>query len=380
METTVQAPELGDTPAATVEPTAAPEAPSAGFHELNKSDRAAFLRDGKLPKKDPVSDDAADSSPAPAEGQKAAETAAKDVKAASEPAAPAKDKKARNSEENRVQELLTERQRERERADRAERRQFELEQRLNALERGSKADGKTDSSTKSQPDEPKWKQIAAAKEFPKIEDFDSPNEWAAAVHLHTQQTIESTLSQREQQSTEMQQVRAVAEKSFTHGLSEIEADPTLMDRIDPGLENLPGARAVKAAGHEPNVNHYIKDTILFETERPVGLMAFYSTPEGKQEWAAMRGMTETARLRTILAREIRLGTTAPQGDATKAEKKAVVKTFTKAPAPTEKEGPKGAVASDGADSAVKTGDYAALERELDARGDGLSRRWGRRRA
>jgi hypothetical protein len=200
------------------------------------------------------------------------------------------------------------------------------------------------------------------------------------VHLHTQQTIESTLSQREQQSTEMQQVRAVAEKSFTHGLSEIEADPTLMDRIDPGLENLPGARAVKAAGQEPNVNHYIKDTILFETERPVGLMAFYSTPEGKQEWAAMRGMTETARLRTILAREIRLGTTAPQGDATKGEKKAVVKTFTKAPAPTEKEGPKGAVATDGADSAVKTGDYAALERELDARGDGLSRRWGRRRA
>lgn len=382
---TLTVPPLGDTTATT--DVVMPEAPPARFDELSKADRDAFLRDGKIPAqkdKATVSDDDADSSTAPAEGQKVAETAAKDVKAASEPAAPAKGKKdARNNEESRIKEVLTDRDRERERATRAERQNDDLRRRLDALEQGSKSDGKRDSSTKEPTSEPKWKEVAASREFPKIEDFENPNEWAAAVHLHTQQQIETALSQRDQASTETTHQREIAHAAFTRGATEIEADPTILERIHPELEALPAARAITAAGRQPTVDHHIKDTILFESEKPLAMMAFYSTPEGQAEWGALRGMDERGRQRTIIAREVKLGATTPQGDATaKGEKKpaAVVKTFTQSPAPPEKEGPKGAVASDAADSAVKTGDFANFQAEMDSRGDPAVRRYGRRRA
>lgn len=254
----------------------------------------------------------------------------------------------------------------------------ELEARLAAIER-PKADGKPDSSTTDQPSEPKWKQTAADKAFPKINDFESPDEWAAAVTEYTRAQIESGLSAKETQSAEAMAVREVAEKAFARGASEVEADPTILDRIHPKLEELPGARAVRAQGGEPNPDHVMKDMILLEMNRPLGLMAFYSTPEGWQEWVQMRGMDERGMLRTIIAREHQLGTVTPAAATAPGEKKPVAKTFTKTPNPPEKEGPKGAVATDGAKSAVETGDFAEFERTMDERGDGLSRRFGRRR-
>ena len=377
-------------PAAVEETTATttevvtPEAPSVGLHEMSRPERDQFLRDGKAPvreKKDSDGADGADADPsaAPAEGKKAAETAAKDAPA-SEPGKSTKDKKARNSEENRVSELLEDRKRERERADLAARENRELRQRLDALERGSRADGKKDSSTTEQPSEPKWKQTAADKAFPKIGDFESPDEWAAAVTEYTRAQIESGLSAKETQSAEAQQVRQVAERAFAKGASEVEADPTILDRIHPELEALPGSRAVRAAGGTPNINHHIKDQVLLESERPLGLLAFYSTPDGQREWAAMRQMDERGIVRTIVAREHQLGASVTPGEATaKGEKKPAAKTFTKAPNPPEKEGPKGALPTDGAKAAVETGDFAEFERKMDAQGDGLTRRFGRRR-
>ena len=358
-----------------------PEAPAVGLHEMTRPERDQFLRDGKAPTREPkFSDDDADSSTAPAEGKKAAETAAKEKPAASETATPAKDKKARNSEENRVSELLEDRKRERERADLVARENRELRTRLDALERGSKSDGKTDSSTKEQPSEPSWKKTAADKAFPKISDFESPDEWAAAVTEYTRAQIESGLSAKETQSAEEMQVRQTAERAFSKGAAEVEADPTILDRIHPELEALPGSRAVRATGGEPNINHHIKDQVLLESERPLGLLAFYSTPDGQREWHAMRGMDERGIVRTIIAREHQLGASVTPGEATaKGDKKPMAKTFTKAPNPPEKEGPKGAQATDGAESAVKTGDFAEFERKMDAQGDGLTRRFGRRR-
>ena len=367
-------------------PTAAatvvtPEAPSVGLHEMTRPERDQFLRDGKAPTREPKPDSDGgtavdgDSSAPPADGKKAAEIAAKDTKAASEPAESAKDKKARNSEGNRVKELLAERERER---SEFARERHEMRQRLESLERSLKSDGKPDSSTTKQPSEPKHKQYAADKAFPKINDFESPDEWAAAVAVFTEQKIESVLSQRDNQSAESQVVRQVAERAFSRGAAEVEADPAILDRIHPELEALPGARAVRAAGHEPNINHLIKDQVLLESERPLGLMAFYSTPEGQREWDAMRRMDERGITRTIVAREHALGTVSRSEPAP--EKKPAAKTFTKTPNPPEKEGPKGAKATDGAESAVQTGDFAEFERTMDARGDGLSRRFGRRRA
>jgi len=373
----------------TVETPAAPvvvEAPSVGLHEMTGKERDAFLRDGSMPtreaKKDSDGADGADadSSAAPGEGKKPAETAAKTDAPASEPGKPAKDKKARNSEENRVSELLEDRKRERERADRLDFEARELRQRLDALERGSKSDGKKDSSTKEQPSEPKWKEVAASKEFPKIEDFDNPNEWAAAVHLHSQQQIEAVLSQRDNQSAESLAAREVAETAFRRGASELEQDPTVLDRIHPNLEKMPGAKALRAQGHEPMVDHVMKDMITLEMNRPLGLMAYYSTPEGWNEWVQMRGMDERGILRTIIAREHQLGPVTPGEEAAKGEKKPAAKTFTKTPNPPEKEGPKGDRVVDTAKASVETGDFANFQREMDARGDGLGKRYGRRRA
>lgn len=371
-----------ETPAP-VETPAAPAAPAVGLHEMSRKERDSFLADGTIPTREtkPVSDggDAADadSSTAPVEGKKTAETAAKDVKAASEPAAPAKDKKARNSEENRVQELLTDRQRERERADRAERRQQELEDRLNALERGSKADGKKDSSTTDQPSEPKWKQLLAAKEFPKIEDFADPNEWQAATVAFAQQQFEQGLASREQQTAETQRTTEIAQQAFKRGASEIEADPTILDRIHPALEGLKAARSLPADQVGPP--HFAKDVILFETEKPLALMAFYSTPEGQQEWADMMRSDARGIQRTIIARELKLGSV-PQGEAAApAKEKPAAKTFTKAPAPPDKEGPKGAVPADQVGAAVGTGDFDAFQAGMDERDPASTKRWGRRR-
>lgn len=377
METLTPQTETVETPAATEVVTS--EAPAQGLHEMSKADRDAFLRDGKVPatekKADKGSDDKADSSTAPAEGEKAAETAASKVKPASEPGAPAKDKKARNSEENRVNELLEERKRDRELGSRLQRDNDDLRKRLDALER-QKSDGTKASSTDGKPDEPKWKAVAAAKEFPKIEDFDSPNEWAAAVHLHTQQTIESALSAKETAATEQSEHRQVLDQAYAKGASEIEADPTVLDRIDPGLENLKASRHLPA--DQRNKATDTKDFILYDMDKPLGLMAFYSTDEGRQEWAKMMSMDGRGIQRTIIARELSFGSV-PQGDAAKAtEKKAVVKNFTKAPTPPEKEGPKGALSTDGAKSAVESGDFAAFQAEMDAKGDGMSRRYGRR--
>ena len=368
-------------PATTTVEAVTPEAPSVGLHEMTRPERDQFLRDGKAPTREPkVSDDAADPSTAPAEGKKAAETAATKDAPASETGKPGKDKKARNSEENRVSELLEDRKRERERADRLDREARDLRTRLDALERGSKTDGKPDSSTKDQPSEPKWKQTAADKAFPKISDFESPDEWAAAVTEYTRAQIESGLSAKERESAEVMQTRQVAERAFTKGAAEVEADPTILDRIHPELEALPGSRAVRAAGGTPNINHHIKDQVLLESERPLGLLAFYSTPEGQREWHAMRQMDERGIVRTIVAREHQLGASVTPGEATaKGEKKPAAKTFTKAPNPPEKEGPKGAQATDGAKAAVETGDFAEFERKMDAQGDGLTRRFGRRR-
>lgn len=372
-------PEVEPTTIETPAATAVVEAPSVGLHDMTRAERDAYLREGKMPTREtkPVLDggDAADadSSAAPAKGEKAAEIAAKDTKAASEPAAPAKDKKARNSEANRVQELLEDRKR-------SDRRVQELEARLAGIER-SKADGKKDSSTTDQPSEPTWKKTAADKAFPKINDFESPDEWAAAVTEYTRAQIESGLSAKDQQSAEANEVRQVAERAFAKGAAEVEADPTVLDRIHPNLESMPGARAVRAQGGEPNADHVMKDMILLEMDKPLGLMAFYSTPEGWQEWVQMRGMDERGMLRTIIAREHHLGTTVAPGEAAVAgEKKPAAKTFTKTPNPPEKEGPKGERVVDGAKAAVETGDFAAFEKTMDERGDGLGRRFGRRRA
>lgn len=385
-ETTV-APELGADKSAPETVTTTAE-PTVGFHELTGPERREFLDKGTLPTREKKADTAAasdgktaDSSTAPAEGKKAAESAASPSKPASEPGKPTTDKKARNSEENRVNELLEDRRRERERSDRLQRDYDSLKQRLDALER-PKADGKTDSSTTAGPS-------GTAKEIkrPQLKDFDGEDgleRWEAAMADYVTQSIEAKLSERDATSRseasmhqEMERVVSVAAERLS---ADEKAHPELIEKIDPGLKNLLPMRFLPQ-GEQAGPHHYAKDVMSFDCDHPLQLHAYYSTPDGQKEWASMMQMDRRGIERTIARRDLSFATASASGEAAKpAEAKAPAKTFTKTPPPPDKEGPKGAGVHDAAGAAVGAGDFAQFQREMDAR-EGVEgrRRYGIRR-
>jgi hypothetical protein len=364
---------------------AAPEAPSKGFNDLNREERRAFLDTGKAPAKatDKASDDkTADSSTAPAEGKKAAETAASPSAPASETGKPTTDKKARNSEENRVNELLEDRRRERDRADRLQTEHDELKKRLAALESGKKTDAKSDSSTTADPSEPKWKKYRQGA--PDINDFDDPNDWAAAMTAHvteqiSREVVQSTLSERDKQQGEQATLHREMAQVVNTAANRLESDekahPDLIQKVNPRLRDLLPMRLLPE-GEQGNVDHFIKDCIVFDGDHPLQLHAFYSTEEGWAEWQAMRGMGRREIERMITRRDLSFGQS--PGSTGGAAPAAPAKTFTKAPPPPDKSGPKSTSAVDGAESAVKGGDFSSFQRTMDERDPGGGRRWGRR--
>lgn len=374
------------TTADSTEAPAEAEGPSHGVGEMSKDERREWLATGKMPDRDKKASDApADSSTAPAKDQKAAEIAAKGKKAASEPAAPAKDKpKARNAEENRVAELLEDRRRERERADLALRRATELETRLAALEK-SKTDGKEDSSTKA---DATGKAKASFKDLreqgaPDINDFDDPNEWAAAVIEFAHNRTAQELTTREQQAAEAARFSQEVDQVITMAVGRLEKEeqafPHLKEQVDPGFRKVVPARLLPK-GEQLGPHHVAKDFIAFEMDHPLQLSAFYSTPEGQAEWSQIMQMRSARDIeRTIARRDLSFGLPKSQGEGTGEGKKPAPKTFTKTPPPPAQVGPKGAAAADKAESAVKSGDFETFRAELDAR-EGVQRQYGRRRS
>lgn len=368
------------------ETTTAPEAPTKGFHELSKEERREFLETGKAPGAKKASDGkTADSSTAPADGKKAAETAANDAPA-SEPGKPDASKKARNSEENRINELLEDRRRERDRADRLQRDHDALIKRLDALESKPKADGKTDSSTAADPSEPKWKKYRAMKDAPKIADFEDPDDWGAAMSVFIAEQVAkeqavSVVQERDRVSSEEaavhQEMHRVLETAATRLEADEKAHPDLKTKVDPGLKSLLPTRMLPE-GQPPNAANFAKDCIVFESDYPLQLHAFYSTPEGQAEWSQLMQMDRRGIERTIARRDLSFAAPAASGEPA-TEKTPAAKTFTKAPPPPDKQGPKGHVVDDGAEAAVKTGDFGAFQRELDERDPGTRRRYGIRR-
>lgn len=368
--------------------TTAPDAPSKGFHELSKDERREFLETGKAPGAKASDGKTADSSTAPADGKKAAGTAAKDAPA-SEPGKPDASKKARNSEENRVNELLEDRKRERDRADRLQRDHDELKKRLDALEHSKpKADGTTDSSTTADPSEPKWKKYRAMKDAPKIADFDDPDDWGAAMSVFVAEQVAkeqavSVVAERDRVSSEEaavhQEMQRVIETAATRLEADEQAHPDLKAKVDPGLKSLLPTRMLPE-GTPPTAANFAKDCIVFESDYPLQLHAFYSTPDGQAEWAQMMRLDRRGIERTIARRDLSFSAPATSGEAATANtQKAVSKTFTKTPPPPDKNGPKGNVVDDNAEAAVKTGDFGAFQRELDERDPGTRRRYGIRR-
>lgn len=374
----VTAPALGDSP----EPATQGE-PSVGFHELNSSERATFLKEGKLPTREkPAGSDGktADSSTAPAEGQKAAETAATDKPAASEPAAPAKDKKdkPKDASELRFDELLTHRRRAEDRAERAEKLLSQTMARLEALEAAkSQPDGKgAESSSATDPS-------AKKKGMPKLKDFegeDGLERWEAAMEDYRRQTIMDALSERESQYQSVAAQHAEYQRAEEQAVSRLMADekahPELEGKVHPDFIALRPTRLMGEKDGPPGPHNYAKDYITFECEHPKQLCAFYSDPANRAAWDALMQMDARGIERAIARQDVLFDL--PSSPAATGPKP-VPKTHTKAPEPTIQTGPKNAGVHDVADTAVNGGDFKGFMREMDEREGVSGRRYGIRR-
>lgn len=370
-----------DSTALAGEATQAIDPPSAGLHELSKADRDSFYSTGKLPTKTTDTDDGADSSTAPS-GEQSDATASKTA-AASEPAKPAKDKKVARNADERVTELLTDRTRERDRADRAERELDAMKQRLSALEK-PKQDAKADSSPAADPSQPEWKKFRGLPGAPKIADFtgeDALEDFIEAKALFiakqiSKEQVDGTLSARDQQSAEHAEAQRHMETVVNTAASRLEAeekaDPTLKDKVDPKFRALVPARFVPD-GQAVGPHHYAKDFILFESEKPGALSVFYSSAEGQAEWQRMMTMPRRQLERTLIARELALGPSSQGGPASAS---AAAKTFTKTPAPPEHAGKKPAHVGDPVEKAVQKGDFREFMRGMDER-EGVTSRYSR---
>ena len=384
-ETTTDTTTTTESTAPAGEATRAIDPPSAGLHEMSKADRDSFYSTGKLPDTTTTDtkDAAADSSTA-TPGEQAAEIAAKDKAPASETGKPAKDKKARNAEDNRVTELLTDRQRERQRADRAERELDSMRQRLEALEK-PKADGKKpDSSTAADPSEPEHKKYLAMPGAPKADQFDGDLDgYVAAMGAFIAKQIareEATgvITERETQQAEYAAAEREMETVITQAATRLQAEeqafPQLKEKVHPRLKAITPARLL-SEGQAIGPHHYAKDQMSFESEHPLQLHAFYSSDEGLAEWQSMMRMGPKQIERTILARDLSFRTSS-QGDGKPAA--VAAKTFTKAPPPPENPGKKPASVGDPAEKAVQKGDFAEFMRAMDER-EGVSSRYSRSR-
>lgn len=332
--------------------------PAVSINEMSKPERETFLKDGTVPSKKP--DAAAASSPAAPDAQ-AAETAAL-PEPASEPGKPTK--KARNSEERRVEELLTERQRERQRADRAERDADDLRKRLDALEQ-AKPDATRDPSTPPAHESAKdrYKRLAKHPDAPKAADFEDLDEYAAVMAGFVndqvgQERIDAALSKRDatqgQQAQQMRDLEAVATKSADRIDAERAKDPSLVEKIHQGFRDLPPARLLPS-GTAAGPHHFAKDVIMFESEHPLALSAFYSGSEaGMAEWQRLMSLSAGEIQREIAYRDVSFrSTSAP-----------VAKPFTNTPAPPPSLGHKPGAVVDKAKAAE--GNFAEMLAHLDA--------------
>lgn len=359
--------------------------PEKGMHEMSREERREFLESGKAPTKAKEADGTtSDSSTDPAKGQKAAETAAKDSKPASETGDPAKTPKARNNEENRVAELLEERRRDRREND-------ELRRRLEALEKGTapKSDAKADSSTAAATSatskiDPKRLGADGVPDIDKYAENELPQFFKDLVTYGREQAnadFTNHLSEREKAHLEQAENHREMDRVVNQAADRMEADekahPGIREKVHRGLLELVPMRMLSDDERKTaNRDHFMKDCIVFESDHPWQLSAFYSTDEGWAEWQSMRQMDRRGIERTIARRDLLLGqsTTGATADA-----KAPAKTFTKAPAPPDKGGAKSTGEADAAAAAVKAGDFSAFQAELDEREPETARRFGRRR-
>ena len=306
---------------------------------MSQEERTNWRLTGDVPKDTPAETETPASSPAdstPAEpAEQAASTDASST-AASEPATPANPKT-----EARFKEILAERTRERDRADKAER---EL-QALRAQQTKSDVPAPSPASAKEFPDYDSWSQAHPEQGY---DDFLLDK----FQHVQTQQkAIEQQVAAQEA-FTRTAQERVTA---FTGRYREaLSADATLPTRIDPRLYDLKTVDACLQAGEPVTALNAVAQEIV-ESPQAVKLLVHLS--EHPDTLASLASLSPAAVIRAMARLESQLDTPAIPPP----------KTISSAPALTTTLGTRPAVPGDPISSSVRSGDFDAYRKAMNKR-------------
>lgn len=282
-----------------------------------------------------------------------------DAKPASEPGAPASSKgkgvKERNAElDAEIAELNAKL-----------RLRKEIRRELDATDRAPqpKQDAKPDSS-------PAVDRKAEAAKFrampdaPKIEDFESYDDWAiemASFVADKKLEARDTRSKQEAaQRQEEQRVTEQAEKASERFHSYLEKNPAAKERISPELLAIVPISQLQP-GEAVGAHNFIAEQI-FQSDFTGELAEHFSTDAGVQEFQALMRLSPDAILRAIGRLEARFD----QGGVTVSSTRSP-KTISTTPDPAETLGRRPAAPADAADAALASGDFTAYATEMNRR-------------
>lgn len=278
------------TPTAAETPTASVLAPQ----EMSDAQLTEFFAKGTRFDKEPDAPDTASADQpadsAPADAVDAAASTDAILETASETVKPEKAKKGKGVEARNV-DLRAEI----EENARLLRHRRELREQLEREpEPKPKQDAKPDSSTTAPaPAEEDFDKYANHPDFPDPEKFDDLKKWGAAAARFVatevaKEQFEQMWGEREQktaaESAQARELDAAISTAEDRAKADEARDPEWKAKLDPGYVRIAPLRMLPE-GTTPNVMHFIKDQVMFESEHPCSLGVFMSSDEGKQ-WAA----------------------------------------------------------------------------------------------
>lgn len=310
---------------------------------LDAAQRQEWQLTGKLPEPQPKTE-ATEASPAsspadstPAEPVEQVASTEASSTAAPEPATPKKSKA-----DIRFQEILADRQRERERAEKAERRLAEIEARQTT----------PDASTASSP--------ASAKDFPGYDEWqqqhpDGPYEDYLLERFEHVQTQKQTIQQQHAAAEAFKKTASERTDAFTKRFHDaVSADETLPTRINPQLYELQTVDACLQSGKPVTALNAVAQEIV-ESPNAVKLLVHLS--DHPDELAKLATLSPAGVIRAMAKLDAQLESPAipPR------------KTVSTAPALTTTLGSRPAVPGDPLKAAIESGDYLRFRDAANAR-------------
>lgn len=320
-----------------------------GQMTLSERELDTFLDTGDLPGDTTPTESAEKTAEAaaakPVDQAASTDVVAKAAPEAAEPGAKSKAPGSKKSAAERAEEI------ERATADDEERLRKALAKRRETREALEEAEREPATSRKAEKtedpaastSEPAWKKYRNMPDAPKSDQFETLDDFAAAMGTFVAEKIaeqaagavyDSRSSQERELAQRDSQFIEVATKASERLQAELEADPGLLDRVDPRWKALnPSDRL--AEGEKMTVAHFIKDQATFHSNHP-GKLAAWLTENDNAELRRIGRMRPDQIIREIAIKDHSFGdptATDDPGDAA-GERQHPRKSKAPAPAPT----------------------------------------------